>query len=60
MLFAGIIIGFFIGLAIGNGIGGHVAYEEGIEDEKSQWYIHAHCHGHDARKFEKGESNETE
>ena len=60
MIFVGIIIGLFFGLVIGDGIGGHVAYEEGIDDERRQWYIHAHFHGHDPRKFEKGKSNETE
>lgn len=55
MMAVGIIIGLFVGLAIGDGIGGHVAYQEGIEDERRQWYIHAHMHGHDSRKFEKGD-----
>ena len=55
MIVVGILIGLFIGIAIGDAIGGHVAYKEGIEDERRQWYIHAHCHGYDQGEFMKGD-----
>lgn len=36
---------FFIGCGITSYIVGKVAYEEGVQDERRGWYIHAHCHG---------------
>lgn len=54
MIVVGIIIGICVGLATGDAIGGHVAYKEGIEDERRHWYIHAHCHGYDEGEFKEG------
>jgi hypothetical protein len=51
MLGLGIIIGILIGAAMGSAISGHVAYVEGIQDERRKWYVHAHCHFHKEEDF---------
>ena len=51
MLGLGIIIGILIGAAIGSAIGSHVAYADGIYDEKHKWYIHAKAHLHKEEDF---------
>jgi len=40
------ITAFLFGMGIASYISGYVAYQEGIEDERKKWYIHAHywCH----------------
>ncbi len=54
MLGLGIIIGILIGAAIGSAIGSHVAYADGIYDEKHKWYIHAKGHFHKEEDFMEG------
>jgi len=42
-----IVIGFIcfcLGASIGSCISGHVAYEEGVTDERRKWYVHAEDH----------------
>ena len=58
MLGLGIIIGILIGAAIGSAISGHVAYMDGITDERRKWYIHAHCHFHKEEDFKEGEEDD--
>lgn len=55
MILLVLLIGIFLGMPIGNIIGGHVAYREGVEDERRKWYIHAHYHLHDESEFKKGD-----
>lgn len=38
-------VAFMLGVGIGGYISGHVGYEEGIQDERRKWYIHAQCYG---------------
>lgn len=54
MLGLGIIIGILIGAAIGSAIGSHVAYADGIYDEKHKRYIHAKAHFHKEEDFMEG------
>lgn len=54
MIVIGIIIGILIGAAIGSAISGHVAYMDGVMDEKRKWYVHAHWHLHDEESFKEG------
>lgn len=46
-------IAFLVGMALASYISGYVAYEDGIEDERRKWYIHAHCHGHKESEYNK-------
>lgn len=54
MLILGILIGIWIGVAIGCAMGGHIAYEEGIMDERRKWYIHAERHFYKEEDFMEG------
>lgn len=58
MLGLGIIIGIWIGVAIGCAMGGHIAYEEGIMDERRKWYIHAERHFYKEEDFKEGEEDD--
>lgn len=39
------IIAFFFGAALGGHIMGRTAYDDGVNDEKQRWYIHARHYG---------------
>ena len=51
MIYLGIMIGILIGAAIGSAISGHVAYMDGIQDERRKWYVHARGHLHKEEDF---------
>lgn len=38
-------IAFLLGAAVGGHIMGRTAYDDGVNDEKQRWYIHARRYG---------------
>lgn len=52
-----ILLSILLGLAVIFQVG-HVAYEEGIQDERRKWYIHADCYGWKEEDFNPLEDNE--
>ena len=45
-------IALFIGILFGGALAGYIAYREGVEDAKRNWFIHAKCWHHHKEEFE--------
>lgn len=45
-------VAFFIGIIFGGNLFGCIAYREGVEDTKSNRFIHAKCWHHHKEEFE--------
>jgi hypothetical protein len=52
------LICFMFGVGLGCAISGHVAYEEGVSDERRKWYIHAHCWNWKEEEFDGTDSDD--
>ena len=46
------ICALFIGILFGGTVAGYIAYREGVEDTKSNRFIHAKCWHHHKEEFE--------
>lgn len=45
-------IALFIGVLFGGALAGFIAYREGVDDAKRNWFIHAKCWHHHKEEFE--------